>query len=304
MKGKNFKGSSYTQVDSHKSLTPKLITVTARVRFDSVDGFQYIASKIQSKGGYGLYLTGHNLRFNLFTTSGNVKTDYSVKNLAAGRWYHVAATYDGKQTALYVDGVQVATKKHTGNIVYTYPNDLFCMATDINSKQCSKNAKFLNGSLGEVSIWDRALTPMEVQNHMASVTPKIADVKCANDTTSTPFKVMTYNIYKARAEASRPDAVLTTAQEKKNLQALAKAIAAQNPDIVILNEANHHSPVANATGNDLVLQHAMFIAKEINYPYVVTLTKSEALGEEVENLSPTRRVWHDLRLVFATVTMI
>lgn len=277
MKAKDFKGSEFTQVDSFKSLTPKLITLSARVRFNTLDGFQYIASKVQEKGGFGLYLTGYNLRFNLFTSSGNVKTDYSVKNLEKGRWYHVAATYDGKQTALYVDGVQVATKKHTGNIVYTYVNDLFCMATDIAKTKCSKNAKFLNGALGEVSIWDRALSPMEVQNHMASITPKISDVKCANDTTSTPFKVMSYNIYKARAEADSPTATLSIAQEKKNLQALAKAISAQNPDIVILNEANHVSKVANATGDDLVLQHAMFIANELKYPYVVAFTKTEAL---------------------------
>lgn len=75
-----------------------------------------------------------------------------------GRWYHVAGTYDGKHQRLFVDGLQVnEADDQSGKILY--PNETDCL---IGSLQQGDTQFFWRGWLREARIFDRALSPEEV----------------------------------------------------------------------------------------------------------------------------------------------
>ena len=73
------------------------------------------------------------------------------------QWVHVAGTYDGDRMALYFDGVEVASLAATGPVPVT-TNPLY-----IGTKTASSGAQnHLNGTLDQVRLYGRALSPAEV----------------------------------------------------------------------------------------------------------------------------------------------
>lgn len=76
-------------------------------------------------------------------------------------WHHVAATYDGAEMKLYVDGKLQATESNTGNIQSSKADLIIGMQSSINP---------LKGILDEVLIYDKALTESEIVN-IFSTTP-------------------------------------------------------------------------------------------------------------------------------------
>ncbi len=80
-----------------------------------------------------------------------------------GRWTHVAATYDSASgtNVLFVNGQQVATRTKPGG-TFASPKDLLIGRED------STAPRPFHGSIDEVAIFARALTPAEVQNVFAA----------------------------------------------------------------------------------------------------------------------------------------
>lgn len=71
------------------------------------------------------------------------------------QWYHIVGTYDGTDTILYVDGTQRATASVASGSI----DDL----TDWVIGQLAENsANRLEGTIDEVGIWNKELTPTEV----------------------------------------------------------------------------------------------------------------------------------------------
>lgn len=92
--------------------------------------------------------------------------DVNVGNLADGQWHHVAATFDGTTRSLYVDGVLKGSdtpKRHR----------LPIRATNVRIGS-TNNGEYFNGSIDDVAIWHRALSPEEIANRQ-SVPPNPAD---------------------------------------------------------------------------------------------------------------------------------
>jgi hypothetical protein len=75
-------------------------------------------------------------------------------------WTHVALTYDGTTLRLYVNGTQVATQARTGTI-QTTTNPLW-----IGGNQ--PYGEYFQGLIDEVRIYNRALTPTDIQTDMAT----------------------------------------------------------------------------------------------------------------------------------------
>ena len=73
-------------------------------------------------------------------------------------WTNVALTYDGTIVRLYVNGTQVATRNQTG-AVQTSSNPLW-----IGGNQ--PYGEFFNGLIDEVRVYNRALSPAEIQSDM------------------------------------------------------------------------------------------------------------------------------------------
>jgi hypothetical protein len=77
---------------------------------------------------------------------------------AANVWTHVAGTYDGTTLRLYINGVQVASLNQSGAI-----------ATSTGPLRIGGNSlwgEFFQGRIDEVRIYNRALTPAEIQSDM------------------------------------------------------------------------------------------------------------------------------------------
>jgi len=78
------------------------------------------------------------------------------KALPLNRWVHLAATADGRNIRLYMDGEEIATMKRPGPVK---PTD----APLVLGNFAVNHRAFFRGKLDEVRIWDRALSPEEIR---------------------------------------------------------------------------------------------------------------------------------------------
>ncbi|MGA2241282.1 MAG: LamG-like jellyroll fold domain-containing protein [Verrucomicrobiota bacterium] len=86
---------------------------------------------------------------------------YGSRNVRDGQWHHVAGVYDGTNMYLYVDGTLDVSQAATGSI-----------AQNSNALGIGKNTGgsgyFFNGMVDEISIYNRALTAIEIQTIYAA----------------------------------------------------------------------------------------------------------------------------------------
>ena len=80
-----------------------------------------------------------------------------------GQWEHIAATYDGSTARFYVEGVQVASKAYAGVVGSSNTWRMGAYETTPTG--------FFDGQIDNVRIYDRALTPGEIQVDMSSARP-------------------------------------------------------------------------------------------------------------------------------------
>jgi hypothetical protein len=83
----------------------------------------------------------------------------SNTQLSAGEWYHVAATYDGSQIVLYVNGEEDISEGHSGPLNVS-PHNLFIGQRSEGSYDRYK------GSMDEVRIWNVARTRDQIRADM------------------------------------------------------------------------------------------------------------------------------------------
>lgn len=88
-----------------------------------------------------------------FQLTGEQFTLESKGTLTAGHWHHIAATYDGSTMRLYIDGIVDSKRKERAG-----PIDSNTVPLVIGRAQFASNAV-----LDEVRIYNRALSPAEVQ---------------------------------------------------------------------------------------------------------------------------------------------
>jgi hypothetical protein len=80
--------------------------------------------------------------------------------MPAGRWVHVAGTYDGAKVVIYLDGAPV-----TAGVASSRPtpaNRGISIGADINGADPTAATSLFEGKLDEIAIFDRALTAAEV----------------------------------------------------------------------------------------------------------------------------------------------
>ena len=159
----NFDGiNDYIDVSNSASLNlTNKFTISAWINLNNLTGLHRIVSKrdlTQPGQGYGLAVNGQGLRFTTYNvqdydTSGNYITQ-------TNHWYHVALVFNSSNTAnFYVDGV--LKESITGaSPAGTNPSDLFIGVYKDNTGAVTE---FWNGTLDEVMIINRSLTPDEVQ---------------------------------------------------------------------------------------------------------------------------------------------
>jgi hypothetical protein len=106
------------------------------------------------------------LRFRLKTDEGPATaTLISDPVLEAGVFAHVAATWDGSMMRLYKDGVEVASQEKGGTAVAVDPDisaAIGSQPSDAFASDPSHVAKFFDGLIDDVRIYDRALSEGEL----------------------------------------------------------------------------------------------------------------------------------------------
>ena len=76
------------------------------------------------------------------------------------RWHHVAGSYDGKTTKIYLDGEVMGEEKKEFNFIGDNIAPVWI--------GCAKNKyAFVNGSIDEAAIWQRALSGTEIKQAMS-----------------------------------------------------------------------------------------------------------------------------------------
>ncbi len=219
--GFSFDGmSNYVQVLDSSHLRPAKVSVEAWVQSSSPGSLAYILSKSLNggQGSYAFYSTSGGLEFYISSVNGGY---YTSPNAGSGIWdgkfHHIVGTYDGNYVRLFVDGSEVGSgTSATGDIKYdnTYQNgDLF-----IGSFFSSPGGYHFNGIIDEVSIYNKALVPADVQNLYAARGTGKCQVPNVGSTPSTIYYSRTGSpdgtIWRAHGDGSS-DVMITTGEWPK-----------------------------------------------------------------------------------------
>ena len=163
---------SYVEVPDAPQLKPAQFTIAAWTLAPSFaqGGYDTVMSKGASgqDGNFWAYLDSYWLGFvngypALYTQhqSGTVLTQ-GPSRLSPMQWYHLAATFDGITTRLYVNGIEVASNLVASPIQYdSYPVPLI-FGDDWQYGHASGDADY-NGLIDEVTIHNRALSADEMK---------------------------------------------------------------------------------------------------------------------------------------------
>ncbi len=81
-------------------------------------------------------------------------------NLTPGRWYHAAATYDGRRMRLYLDGVEVGSAPKSGSVA-TNP----AAAVWVADNPPVAGSRPFAGLIDDVRLWSRALSTVEIREN-------------------------------------------------------------------------------------------------------------------------------------------
>ena len=175
----NFNGTSdYVTVPDAASLDPSNITLEAWVNPD-VAGMDGQSTMIIDKArgaaatydGYLLFYSdngsyGINSLVLSVATPGSPSTrrEWVDNAFPSKRWYHVAATYDGSDTKIYIDGVEKATTvtvNGTGNI----DGNAYQLAI---GKASTDGGYYFKGQIDDVRLYNSARTQQQIQADMNS----------------------------------------------------------------------------------------------------------------------------------------
>ncbi|MEO8209484.1 MAG: LamG domain-containing protein [bacterium] len=161
----NFNGTnSYVAVPWHSELNPTIaITVEAWVfptalpsPSGCIIGKNYLTSYY-----FGMENTGRFIFFPRNQASGFLRSRVSGL-VKVNQWTHIAGTYDGTTTRLYINGILDTSRTGiTGNVGSNF--DSLFIGCD---RQSGLPAFFFNGRLDNVRIWKSARTASELLNNM------------------------------------------------------------------------------------------------------------------------------------------
>ena len=125
-------------------------TISTWVNFLSLSPIQHILAK-GDNDGVSFRTYNDELRIYVGSVLTGKTGAFTINN-----WYQVVATYNGTNTSLYIDGVNVA-EGVIGAINYeTYTQ------TTIGANK-DGTANFMNGTIDEVRIYNRSLSPIEIE---------------------------------------------------------------------------------------------------------------------------------------------
>ncbi len=216
--------NTWVTVPNATSLNPTAgVTMEAWLNPTAVNGWRTVMFKEQTGNlTYGLYSNTSANRPNAQVfVAGADRNVNGTAQVAANTWTHLAATYDGANIRIFVNGTQAATVAQTGAI-----------STSTGVLHIGGNAvwpEWFQGLIDEVRIYNRALSAAEIQADMATsignqdtspptapsgVTPTIGlnSVALAWTASTDNVGVVRYNVHRSTTAGFTPSAANRIAQ--------------------------------------------------------------------------------------------
>ena len=137
------------------------MTIEAWVRPTALSGWNTVVLKEATANmlAYGLYANDSSPWPAVTVRIGTAEPSVpGTAPVALNTWTHLAATYDGATLRLFVNGVQVGSRAHTGNITAS------TRVLGIGGN--SVWGEYFNGLIDDVRIYNRALSAAEIQSDM------------------------------------------------------------------------------------------------------------------------------------------
>jgi hypothetical protein len=136
------------------------LTVEAWVNLSTTSGDKYIVSDDMNTAGLRSFVLHHqtgSFGFAVWNTAGTVQQAWSAGG-DINKWHHVIGVYDGSNVKIYIDGELKETTPALTGLIKSSGGSVTIGA------QSTHNVKF-NGSIDEVAIYSRALSPTEILEH-------------------------------------------------------------------------------------------------------------------------------------------
>jgi gliding motility-associated-like protein len=158
--------SNYIEYNSNSSLqVSNAYSISLWLNANVFNNGQYgytLLSKIATSGWYGGYeiMIGESNSIGGVNHTGNINGNFQLpfSGLSSGNWYNVIVTFNGNQLKMYIDGVIVNTVNKSGSL--QIGNDPLRFGRRGGGGIYDQ---WYNGSLDDISIWNRALSPQEIQ---------------------------------------------------------------------------------------------------------------------------------------------
>lgn len=90
----------------------------------------------------------------------------TAAHFSTGQWYHIAVVYDGQTLTLYINGKKETYATTSGGIINF--NDDYMDGFHIGF---SERGRLLDGYISEARVWNKALTPSQLQEGVCYVNP-------------------------------------------------------------------------------------------------------------------------------------
>jgi hypothetical protein len=154
----------YVSAPSAPSNSPTNLTLDGWFNFTSTSGIQVLIAKTAGTGpneSYALFYNAGTLGGLVGGPNGIGPILYTNFTPTPGTWYHLAYTFDDATDtqSLYINGAQAATGTTTATPVYdSHP---LTIGTEYENEQLMF---FFPGKIDEVEVFNRALTPSEIQS--------------------------------------------------------------------------------------------------------------------------------------------
>ncbi|MFW9991653.1 MAG: NosD domain-containing protein [Candidatus Odinarchaeota archaeon] len=155
----HFDGEAYIKVPNHASLNPTSeITLMAWIYADNWNGNPRILQKGQNDNQYALTATNDDGQNVLDLWLVGLDNGGQITLPSMNTWHHVAGTYDGLTTKMYVDGELLDSRQASGSI-RTSTHNLYIGTKEHVEVDALDSFK---GVIDEVAIYDRGLSAEEI----------------------------------------------------------------------------------------------------------------------------------------------
>ncbi|MDX1372398.1 MAG: LamG domain-containing protein [Nitrososphaeraceae archaeon] len=156
--------------DVSETFSPQLTNFSIVTWFKTSQNFTNPAHMV-NKGGMNTDEEGMNMNYGLWFSEINEVEggfeDVSGENFFVnstnkyndGKWHHSAVTYNGTDVTLYIDGKQIDSLFTNAS----KPDNTGTQPLRIGANSLDED-KFYTGDIDEIRIWDRGLSPSEVEN--------------------------------------------------------------------------------------------------------------------------------------------